>query len=102
MDCSQPGSSVHGDSPGKNTGVGCHALSQGIFPTQGSNPGLLHCRQILQAELPGKDHAFLIYLYFSFAVQPVHFKELFCIPTASVILSNCFFTELLRGKQFTF
>ena len=30
-----PGSSVHGDSPGKNTGVGCHALLQGIFPTQG-------------------------------------------------------------------
>ena len=36
--CSSPGSSVHGDSPGKNTGVGCHALLQGIFPTQGSNP----------------------------------------------------------------
>ena len=35
MDCSPPGSSVHGDSPGKNTGVGCHALPQGIFPTQG-------------------------------------------------------------------
>ena len=46
-DCSPPGSSVHGDSPGKNTWVGCHALLQGIFPTQGLNPGLLHCRQIL-------------------------------------------------------
>ena len=46
-DCSPPGSSVHGDSPGKNTGVSCHALLQGIFPTQGSNPGLLHCRWIL-------------------------------------------------------
>ena len=33
--------------PGKNTGVGCHSLLQGIFLTQGSNPGLLHCRQIL-------------------------------------------------------
>ena len=32
---------------GKNTGVGCHSLLQGIFPTQGSNLGLLHCRQIL-------------------------------------------------------
>ena len=31
----------------KNTGVGRHSLLQGIFPTQGSNPGLLHCRQIL-------------------------------------------------------
>ena len=33
-------------SPGKNTGVSCHFLLQGSFPTQGSNPGLLHCRQI--------------------------------------------------------
>ena len=40
MDCSPPGSSVHRDSPGKNTRVGCHALLQGIFSTQGSNPGL--------------------------------------------------------------
>ena len=47
MDCSPPGSSVHGDSPGKNIRVGCHALLQGIFPTQGLNPGLPHCRQIL-------------------------------------------------------
>ena len=31
--------------PGKNTGVGCHSLLQGIFLTQGLNPGLLHCRQ---------------------------------------------------------
>ena len=46
MDCSPPHSSVHGDSPGKNTGVGCHTLLQGIFPTQGSNPGLPHCRWI--------------------------------------------------------
>ena len=52
MDCSlhpppphpAPGFSVHGDSPGKNTGVGCH---QGIFPIQSLNPGLLHCRLIL-------------------------------------------------------
>ena len=47
MDCSLPGSSVHGDSPGKNIGVGCHSLLQQIFPTWGWNPGLLHCRQIL-------------------------------------------------------
>ena len=38
---------VHGDSPGKSTGVGCHALLQGIFLTQGSNPGLLLCRWVL-------------------------------------------------------
>ena len=48
MDCSLPGSSsMGGDSPCKNTGVGCHALVQGIFPTQGLNPGIPHCRRIL-------------------------------------------------------
>ena len=47
MDCSLPGSSVHGNSPGKKTGVGGQAFLQGIFPTQGSNPGLPHCRWIL-------------------------------------------------------
>ena len=47
VDCSPPGSSVHGDSPGKNAGVGCHAFLQGIFPAQGSNQGLLHCRRSL-------------------------------------------------------
>ena len=35
------------DSPGRNTGVGCHALLQGIFLTQELNQDLLHCRQIL-------------------------------------------------------
>ena len=47
MDYRLPGYSIHGDSPGKNTGVSCHALLEGIFPTQGSNPGLPHCRWIL-------------------------------------------------------
>ena len=47
MDCSPPASSVHGDSPGKNTGVGCIFLLQGVFPAQGSNLGLLHCRHIV-------------------------------------------------------
>ena len=35
------------DFPGNSTGVGCHFLLQGIFPTQGLNPGLWHCRQTL-------------------------------------------------------
>jgi len=47
MDCSPPGFSVHRNSIGKNTGVGSHAVLQGIFPTPGLNPGLLLCRQIL-------------------------------------------------------
>ena len=41
MDCSLLDPSVHGDSSGNNTKVSCHALFQGIFPTQESNPSLL-------------------------------------------------------------
>ena len=42
------------NSPVQSTGVGCYSLLQGIFPTQGSNPGLLHCRWILyQLSHPG-------------------------------------------------
>ena len=41
MDCSTTDASVHEDSPGKNTGVGCHFLLQGIFPIQGLNSDLL-------------------------------------------------------------
>ena len=68
MECSPPGSSVHGDPPGKNTGVGCHFLLQEIFSTQGSNLGLPHCRQTLyplrhqgrySGGLGGKQNAFL-------------------------------------------
>ena len=47
MDSNQLSSSIHEDSLVKNTGVGCHALLQGIFPTQGLNLGVPHCRQIL-------------------------------------------------------
>ena len=50
MDCSLPGSEEPlspWNFPGKSTGVGCHFLLQGIFPTQGSNWGLPHCRQML-------------------------------------------------------
>ena len=56
IDCSPPGSSVHGDSPGKNIGVSCRAPLQGIFPTQGSNPCLLHCRQIPYHQATSKAH----------------------------------------------
>ena len=47
VDCSSPSSSVHRDSPDRNIGVGCHALLQVMFPTQGSNPGLLPSMWIL-------------------------------------------------------
>ena len=48
MDCSLPARLFcPWNSPGKNTRVGSHSLLQGIFLTQGLNPGLLYCRQIL-------------------------------------------------------
>ena len=47
MDCSPPGCPVRGDSPSKNTGVVAVPSSRWIFPTQGSNPGLPHCRWIV-------------------------------------------------------
>ena len=58
---SPPVSSVHGDSPGKNTAVGCHALLQGIFLTQRWNSHLLrllHCRQILYHWVK-RDHVYM-------------------------------------------
>ena len=67
MDSSLPGSSAHGDSPGKNTGVDYHALLQGIFLTQGLNPRLL-CVQHWQAGSlplapPGKPIYIYIYIH---------------------------------------
>ena len=55
MDCSLPGSSVDGILQAR-IWSGSHSLLQGVFPTQGLNPGLLHCRWMdsLMTELPGK------------------------------------------------
>ena len=54
MDCSLPSSSVLGDSLGKSTGVGCHALLQGIFPTQTKPRSPTLQADSLPSELPGK------------------------------------------------
>ena len=84
MDCRPPGSFVHGDSPGKNTGIGCHALLQGIFPTQGSNPGLSQCRQILLSyEPPGRG----LFMIWSYSIPATH------------ILENNYITEVLPGVR---
>ena len=66
-DCSPPGSYVHGNSPGKNTGMGCHVLLQGIFPTQRSNPGFLHCRQILYQQCHQGSSRILEWVAYSFS-----------------------------------
>ena len=60
------------DSPGKNTGVGCHSLLQGIFLTQGSNLGLPHCRQTLY-----HPHLCVCVCVFERDLHPVPGTELF-------------------------
>ena len=52
MDCSLTRLFRPWDFPGTSNGAGCRFLLQGIFPTQGSNPGLLHCRRILSPAEP--------------------------------------------------
>ena len=67
MNCSPPGSSVRGGSPGKNTGMGSHALLQGIFSIQGLNPGVPHCRWILyHLSYQGSSFSYPVYLFNSF------------------------------------
>ena len=71
MECSPPGCSVHRDSPDKNTGLGCHALFQGIFQTQGGNPHLLNFLHWQAGSLPlvlsGKPYISLcIHIYVQF------------------------------------
>ena len=85
------------DSPGKNTGVGCHFLLQGIFPTQGLNPCLLRCRQILSTEPPGKPlcfihsidsiHALILISPFSLCILPAWCPYICCL---QLCLSLCF------------
>ena len=64
---SLPGSSIHGNLPSKNIGVGCHFLLQGIFPAQGSNPHFLHLLHWQVSPLPltspGKPHVATLISY---------------------------------------
>ena len=84
------------NSPGKNIGVGCHSLlPQGIFPTQGLNPGLLHCRQILYlSEHQGNPEEYWIGLSFpSAGILPNPGIE-----SATPALAGEFFTTEPPGK----
>ena len=83
------------NSPGKNTGVGCHSLLQWIFPTHGLNPGLLHCRQILYW-LSYQGSLFLLLHAFKNTFYPSAFSVL--ILTLSFILMSVNCTE--PSKQF--
>ena len=76
INCSPPGSFVHEDSPGQNTGVGGHVLLQGIFLTHGSNPGPLHCRRILyQPSLLGSPEASILYSIRCFPLFTVFYER---------------------------
>ena len=77
-----PGSSVHGDSPGKNIGVGCHSLLQRIFPTQGSNSGLPDCKQILYCLSHQGSPSILEWVAYPFTAgssQPRNWTRVACI-----------------------
>ena len=94
MDCSPQGFSVHGDSPGRNTGVGCHALLQGIFPTQGSQPGLPHCRQIPYCLSQQESPRILEWVAYPFSRRsswPRHWTRVSCI-------AGVFFTSWATRK----
>ena len=70
------------NSPGQNTGVGSLSLLQGIFPAQGSNPGFLHCRQILyQLSHKGSQRIleWVAYPFSSGFSQPRNWTEVSCI-----------------------
>ena len=71
MGYNPPGSSVHGDSTGRNTGVCFHALLQRTFPIQGMNLGLLYYRQILSHLSHKESYIYFIYIYESESLSVV-------------------------------
>ena len=82
------------NSPGQNTGVGSHFLLQGIFPTQGSNPGLPHCRHILfQLSHQGSPRIleWVAYPFSSGSSKPRNWTGVSCIAAGS--FTNCAIRE---------
>ena len=106
MACSPLGSSVHGDSPGKNTEVGCHALLQEIFPTQGLNPGLLHCRQILyQLSCQGSPVLLVDWLFYHYEMAHLLSDKFFIVVLCSLsgvnIITPVFLWLILMWQIFS-
>ena len=89
------------DFPGKKTGVGCHFLLQGIFPIQGSNSGLLHCRQILyhlsyrEASYSNKHFLYIYLLSFDFSSPVYEFLPGFSILSTTFVWFWSFGTRLI-------
>ena len=92
-------------SPGKNTGVDCHFLLQGIFLTQGSNPGLLHCRQILSLNHQGSLNCVRgcgqMFSLINFSVQkPVWYHWcIFLLSLADIDAVSHFYPNIQRRKN---
>ena len=86
-DYSPPGSSVHGDSPSKNTGMGSHSLFQGIFPTQGLNPGLRIAGRFFTVLVTREAHSLLV---------KKHLSSIFKIYTES----DCFHNHSFLSPRF--
>ena len=77
--------------PGKNTGVGCHSLFQGIIPIQGLNLDLLHCRQICyQLSHQGSPYGTIIALYYGFITGFCHLQSL-AVSTQEISLGEAKF-----------
>ena len=90
-DYSPPGSSVHGDSPGKNTGVGCHVLLQGIFPTQGVEPKSPTLEEdSLSSEPPGITSPELAYFITGTLYGLTPFTHFSPTPPSLVAITNLF------------
>ena len=85
------------NSPGQNTGVGSLSLLQGIFPTQGLNPGLTCCRRILyQLRHQGSPRYSMLTTKNLFSIPPCKIDPLFhlCVPTpihSSLVTTTLFF-----------
>ena len=101
MDWSLPGSSVCGNSPSKNTGVGCHFLLQGIFRTQGSNLNLLLLMAWQAGSLPqlplGSAKNRLLLLLFSCQVMSYSAIRWTAALQASLSLTRCAIIDPLKS-----
>ena len=82
------------NSPGQNTGVGSLSLLQGIFPTQGLNPGLLHCRQILYQLSHKGSPRMLVWGAYSFSIRSSRPRN----QTRVSCIAGGFLTNELWGK----
>ena len=84
------------NSPGQNTGVGSLSLLQGIFPTQGSNPGLLHCRWILYQLSHKGSPGILDWVVYPFSTESSRPRNQACI--AGGFFTNWAIREALHDR----